>query len=195
MKLQISEIADIISNRVDNPSDHPELCYVGLEHYVSGDVTIDKFQDTSMLKSSAKAFQSGDILVARRNVYLKRAGIVNFDGITSGDSIVLRPKTDAYRNILPFALNTDSFWEYAEKYADGTMSKRLSPEILSKYEINLPEGEDNIISISNVLWSMYNLIQVYKKMIIKTDEMVKSQFIGVFIRSENIVGGVFYAKV
>ena len=81
------------------------------------------------------------MLIARRNVYLRRAGLAIFDGLTSGDSIVLRLKgeneipSELDRNvlskILPFVLNSENFWIYANKHADGMNSKRISIDNLS----------------------------------------------------------------
>ena len=130
------------------------------------------------MKSGMKVFNSGDILVARRNVYLKRASVVYFDGLTSGDSIVLRPKNETIGRILPFILNTDDFWDYADQYSDGTMSKRLSPKVLKQYEFDLPD--DNLEQLADILWAMVDVKKSYQRLLKQTDELVKSQFIEMF---------------
>jgi len=131
---KLSDIVVEINERENDPANSKYERFVGLEHYVSGDVIIRNYGSTEMLGSSMKVFRAGDVLVARRNVYLKRAATVDFDGLTSGDSIVLRAKSELLGKILPFVLNTDDFWDYADKYSDGTMSKRLSPKVLMQYE-------------------------------------------------------------
>ena len=128
------DVVSEISERENSPSTSGYDRFVGLEHYVSGEVEITNYGTTANLDSAMKVFHSGDILVARRNVYLKRASVAFFDGLTSGDSIVLRAKNDRIARLLPFVLNTDVFWDYADQYSDGTMSKRLSPKTLMKYE-------------------------------------------------------------
>ena len=130
---KISDVAEEVKDRENNPSESKYDRFVGLEHYVSGDVEITHFGSTERLESAMKVFKAGDILIARRNVYLKRASTVSFDGLTSGDSIVLRAKDPTIARILPFVLNTDDFWDYADQYSDGTMSKRLSPKLLLAY--------------------------------------------------------------
>uniref|UniRef100_UPI0032191A42 restriction endonuclease subunit S n=2 Tax=Bacteroides TaxID=816 RepID=UPI0032191A42 len=142
-----------------------------------------------LLTTSAKAFKANDILIARRNVYLKRAGIVFFDGITSGDSIILRLKEDTQKTIgysredliryIPFMLNSEHFWIYANKHADGMNSKRISKDTLLEYEFELP-SIDEMRDISDKLWAAYRLKEAYKKLLVTTDEMVKSQFIEMF---------------
>ncbi len=170
---------DIISEREDNPSNCQYDKFVGLEHYVSGEVEIKNYGSTDLLKSAMKVFHAGDILIARRNVYLRRAGITNFEGITSGDSIVLRAKDELIKKLLPFVLNTDDFWEYALKFSDGTMSKRLSPKILVEYEFNLPDIKEQE-KLAELLWTANDTKQAYKKLLSLTDDLVKSQFIEMF---------------
>ena len=171
----LKDIVDEISVRENNPSSSGYDRFVGLEHYVSGEVEIHDFGSTSNLASAMKVFKSGDILIARRNVYLRRAGVVKFDGLTSGDSIVLRAKNERIAKLLPFIFNTSEFWDYADQNADGTMSKRLSPRILLEYEINLPEPEEQE-KLADLLWTAEETRQAYKKLIKQMDELVKSKF-------------------
>lgn len=183
MKCSISNIANVISESIPNPAESGFDIFVGLEHYDSGEVKVTRYGSTQNLVTAVKVFRKGDILLARRNVYLKRAGLVDFDGVTSGDSIVLRVKDDLsslslqsedIRMCLPFVLNTEEFWNYAEKYSDGTMSKRLSPKTLLQYEFDIP---DDVTEKNRLLWQAYKTKESYKAMITATDEMVKSQFI------------------
>jgi type I restriction enzyme S subunit len=74
-----------ISKRVDNPKQSGYDRFVGLEHFVSGDIKIRNWGSTENLASSTKAFEAGDILFARRNAYLRRASLVDFDG-RAGDA-------------------------------------------------------------------------------------------------------------
>lgn len=176
---KMADVVKEISVRENNPVTSKYDKFVGLEHYITGEVVIRQYGGTGMLNSAMKVFQAGDILVARRNVYLRRASTVDFDGLTSGDSIVLRAENPRIAKLLPFILNSDRFWDYADQHADGTMSKRLSPKILMQYEFTLPseEEQDRLIEL---LWSMDRTKQAYKQLISATDELVKSQFIEMF---------------
>lgn len=192
--INLSSIANPISISVQNPSRSDYDRFIGLEHYDSGEPVITRFQGTELLTTSAKAFKANDILIARRNVYLKRAGIVFFDGITSGDSIILRLKEDIQKTIgysredliryIPFMLNSEHFWIYANKHADGMNSKRISKDTLLEYEFELP-SIDEMRDISDKLWAAYRLKEAYKKLLVTTDEMVKSQFIEMFENVES----------
>lgn len=186
---KLKDFAQDISVAIKDVQSSPFDRFVGLEHYDSGEPVITRYTDKSLLSSSVKEFQKNDILIARRNVYLKRAGIAFFDGLTSGDSIVLRvyddcesrtgiSKQDAIR-IIPFILNSNAFWAYANKHADGMNSKRISKEMLYDYEFDLPPIAEQKV-LADKLWAAYRLKESYKKLLTATEEMVKSQFIEMF---------------
>ena len=186
---KLKDFAQDISVAIKDAQSSPFDRFVGLEHYDSGEPVITRYTDKSLLSSSVKEFRKNDILVARRNVYLKRAGIAFFDGLTSGDSIVLRiyddceyrtgiSKQDAIR-IIPFILNSNVFWAYANKHADGMNSKRISKEMLYDYEFDLPPMAEQKV-LADKLWAAYRLKESYKKLLTATEEMVKSQFIEMF---------------
>ena len=186
--MKISDIADIINVTEKDPSNCGIDVFVGLEHYDIAELVIKRFGSTKMLTTATKKFEAGDVLIARRNVYLQRASVARFSGLTSGDSIVLRVKKnlssektdyDAMCQLLPFILNSINFWDYANTNADGTMSKRLSPAILQEYEFDLPSIEEQKV-LAEKLWAAYEVKQSYLKMIEATQEMVKSQFIEMF---------------
>ncbi|MGP1436225.1 MAG: restriction endonuclease subunit S [Phocaeicola sp.] len=186
---KLKDFAQDISVAIKDAQSSPFDRFVGLEHYDSGEPVITRYTDKSLLSSSVKEFRKNDILIARRNVYLKRAGIAFFDGLTSGDSIVLRiyddceyrtgiSKQDAIR-IIPFILNSNVFWAYANKHADGMNSKRISKEMLYDYEFDLPPMAEQKV-LADKLWAAYRLKESYKKLLTATEEMVKSQFIEMF---------------
>ena len=175
-KVKLGDLVTVMNEREDNPSQSKYDRFVGLEHYDSGSVSITRWGSTEMLVSAMKVFHRGDILVARRNVYLKRASSVDFDGITSGDSIILHVNDEQYKDIVPFVLNTDSFWDYADQHSDGSMSKRLAPKTMLEYEFTLPD-DGEVERLSTLLWSMERTKTAYKNLIAKTEELVKSQFV------------------
>ena len=186
---KLKDFAEPISVAVTDPQKSCHNIFVGLEHYDSGEPVISRFSDTSLLNSSCKEFQKNDILIARRNVYLRRAGIAPFDGLTSGDSIVLRLFKDCEERtgisydvaikVIPFVLNSNSFWLYANRHADGMNSKRISKEKVLDYEFYLPSLAEQKV-LAEKLWAAYEVKQSYLKMIAATEEMVKAQFIEMF---------------
>ena len=136
---KLGDLAVDISKRVDNPSTSIYDRFVGLEHFVSGELKIKNWGTTENLSSSVKAFQTGDILFARRNAYLRRASMVEFDGCCSGDAFVLRENHDkVVPGFLAFLMNSDDLWDFANSNAAGTMSKRVKWRDLANYQFLLP---------------------------------------------------------
>ena len=89
---KLGDLATEISNRVDNPAASEYDRFVSLRSFVSGDIKIKSWDSTDGLVSSAKAFEAGDILFARRNAYLRRASLVGFNGCCSGDACLVIPR-------------------------------------------------------------------------------------------------------
>ena len=187
---RLRDFVDPIAITVQDPANSGFERFVGLEHYDSNELVIKRFSGVELLTTNAKAFQKNDLLIARRNVYLRRAGVVYFDGITSGDSIVLRVKENCEKQtginrelaqrILPLVLNTDKFWIYANKHADGMNSKRISKDTLLDYEFDLPSIEEQKV-LADKLWAAYKVKESYRQLLSTTDEMLKAKFQEMFV--------------
>jgi type I restriction enzyme S subunit len=187
---KLGDLAQDISNRVDNPSTSIYDRFVGLEHFVSGDIKIKNWGSTENLASSAKAFQAGDILFARRNAYLRRASLVEFDGCCSGDAFVIKENhEEVIPGFLAFLMNSDALWDYANSNAAGTMSKRVKWRDLAEYEFLLPPKEeqaklaelllamDEVIERERGLFESVNIIQraFFKKFSLPEKKWTKHQ--------------------
>ncbi len=162
---ELGDLATDISKRVDNPATSNYQRFVGLEHFVSGDLKIKNWGSTENLTSSAKAFEKGDILFARRNAYLRRASLVEFDGCCSGDAFVLRENHDKIiPGFLAFVMNSNALWDYAISNAAGTMSKRVKWRDLAKYQFLLPP-KDQQAQLAELLWAMDEVVERAKKLL------------------------------
>lgn len=163
-KVRLGELAEEISERADNPAESEYERFVGLDHFVSGDLKIKKWQTTEGLVSAAKIFQKGDILFARRNAYLRRASMVDFDGLCSGDAFVLR---ENHKKIIPgflaFILNAEKLWDFANANAAGTMSKRVKWRDLGTYEFLLPP-KDQQKKLADLLWAGDEVVESYQNL-------------------------------
>lgn len=159
---QLTKLGDLlndISKRVDNPNVSGYDRFVGLNHFVSGDIKIKNWGSTENLTSSTKAFKAGDILFARRNAYLRRASMVDFDGCCSGDAFVLRENHDkVVPGFLAFFMNSNAVWDFANENAAGTMSKRVKWRDLANYEFLLPP-KDQQAQLAELLWAMDEVIE------------------------------------
>jgi len=162
--MTLGDIADEISVRVDKPLEAGYERFVGLEHFNSGSLKITSWGTTEKLTSSTKAFKAGDILFARRNAYLKRASLVEFDGVCSGDAFVLREKSDVIiPGFLSFIVNSSRLWDFANANAAGTMSKRVKWRDLKSFQISLPPLDAQPL-ILRLLWSANAVVQADAKL-------------------------------
>lgn len=164
--LKLSDCCEEIAQRIDKPANSGFERFIGLEHLETGETSIRKWGSTEDVTSSMKLFRAGDVIVARRNVYLRRAARTGFDGVCSGDGIVLRAKADVcLPELMPYLLNTDIFWNYVISQADGTMSKRITVKRLLSYELALPQMEEQrriagaLLSIDATAQSTLKLIE------------------------------------
>jgi type I restriction enzyme S subunit len=168
---KLGTLAEDISVRVDKPGESEYERFVGLDNFISGDIKIKHWASTNNLTSSAKAFKAGDILFARRNAYLRRASLVDFDGCCSGDAFVIRENLDkVVPGFLAFLMNTNALWDYANSNAAGTMSKRVKWRDLAEYEFLLPPKAEQA-RLAEFLWALDDLIEKEKKVLNKQENL------------------------
>lgn len=170
----LGDLAKEVSSRVDNPSESKYDKFVGLQHFASGDLKIKGYGTTDDLTSSTKAFEAGDVLLARRNAYLRRASLVEFDGVCSGDAFVLRENHERIvPGLLAFIVNSSALWDYANANAAGTMSKRVKWRDLANYEFLLPPKAQQT-KIMELFWTMDEVIDNELMVLENTNRLLES---------------------
>lgn len=167
--------------------EHKETCkgskdgypIVGLEHLIPEEITLTAWNEGSE-NTFSKMFRKGNVLFGRRRAYLKKAAVAPFDGICSGDITVIEAKSDRILpELLPFIIQNDDLFEFAVGKSAGSLSPRVKWEHLKNYEFELPDMEKQK-ELAELLWAMDNTKKSYQKLIVATDELVKSQFIEMF---------------
>ena len=158
-------------NRAGYPS-------VGLEHLVPEEVSLTQW-DEGKENTFTKMFRKGDVLFGRRRAYLKKASVADFDGICSGDITVISAKPDRIvPELLPFVIQNDAMFEFAVGKSAGSLSPRVKWNHMKDFEFELPDM-DRQRQLADVLWAMEDTKRNYRRLISATDDLVKSQFIGV----------------
>ena len=167
--------------------EHKETCkgskdgypIVGLEHLVPEEVTLTAWDEGSD-NTFTKMFRKGNVLFGRRRAYLKKAAVAPFDGICSGDITVIEAISDRILpELLPFIIQNDDLFDFAVGKSAGSLSPRVKWEHLKNYSFELPDMEEQH-RLAKILWAMDATKKAYQKLIQKTDELVKSQFIALF---------------
>jgi type I restriction enzyme S subunit len=173
---------DIASNCTEKriPTEEDRLTYIGLEHLDSRKLTITRYGSDVPLKGEKLVMKKGDILFGKRNTYLKRVAIAPFDGLFSAHGMVLRPNEKVIsKDFFPFFLSSDYFLDEAIRISVGSLSPTVNWKDLRDLEFEIPDF-DRQHELAQFLSSANELKESYEKMIVATEEMVKSQFISQF---------------
>ena len=168
-----------IESRETYKGDKSGMPIVGLEHLIPEDVVLSLW-DRDKENTFTKMFRKGDMLFGRRRAYLKKAAQAPFDGICSGDITVIRAKEDRLiPELLPFIIQNDVLFDFAVGKSAGSLSPRVKWENLKNYKFELPPIPEQK-KLAEALWAINDTLQAYQKLLIETDELVKSQFIEMF---------------
>ena len=176
---RFDEIA-INSIKKKKPTEEDKVHYIGLEHIDPGCFNIVRWGSDVAPTGDKLLMQKGDVLFGKRRAYQRKVGIAPFDGIFSAHGMVLRPNTEIIdANYFPFFISSDRFMETAVRISVGGLSPTINWKDLAKQEFDLPPLEEQKV-LADKLWAAYRLKEGYKKLLVATDEMVKSQFIEMF---------------
>jgi len=172
-KVKFKELAKQKSVRIDNPGESGFEKYVGLEHLDSGELVVKRYGSTSDVTSTMKLFNKGDILFARRNTYLKRVSVAPFDGVCSGDIIVLEPILDhIVEGFLPIFMQFEPFENRIIALSAGAFSKRIKWKQLAEEDVYLPSIEEQK-KIVEVIWSIQETFEKNDCVINITEKLKK----------------------
>ena len=182
-KVKFEDVATRVNTREDKDNTSL-LYYVGGDHIESGEMVV---HNRGLIAGSTIGpmfyfgFKKGDILLVSRNPHLRKASMVNFDGICSEKTFVIGTKDESVllQRYLAVVVQTDSFWNYCEEHKSGGVNFFVNWSTLAKYEFELPDIVEQRI-ISDKVWAAYEVKESYRKLISATDEIVKSRFIEMF---------------
>lgn len=183
-KYRFDQIA-INSTEKKKPVEADRFTYLGLEHLDSGTLKVTRFGSEVAPIGEKLVMHKGDVLFGKRRAYQKKVAIAPFDGIFSAHGMVLRPKENVIdKDFFPLFISSDYFLDAAIKISVGSLSPTINWRDLKELEFELPDM-DSQRKLAEVLWSINDTMEAYKKLISATDELVKSQFIVMFGESKN----------
>lgn len=183
MKVKFGDVVNRVNIKVDRH--HTDrIYYVGGEHIESNELMI---HDKGLIKGSTIGykfhfgFNPRHILFMSRNPHLRKCSMVNFSGVCSDSTYVVETKDDSVllQDYLLFEMQSDRFWKWAEEHKSGGVNYLINYATLSSYEFFLPSLSVQR-ELSDKLWAAYRLKESYKKLLVATRDMVKSQFIEMF---------------
>lgn len=168
------------STKKKKPVQEDKYTYLGLEHLDPGRLQVTRYGADVAPIGEKLIMKKGDVLFGKRRAYQKKVAIAPFDGIFSAHGMVLRPKEEVIdRNFFPLFISSDYFLDAAIKISVGSLSPTINWSNLKRLEFELPEM-DRQRKLAKVLWAIDAAKNSYQKLLLKTNELIKSQFIEMF---------------
>jgi type I restriction enzyme S subunit len=122
----------------------------------------------------------GDVLLGKRNAYLRRAAVAPHDGLFSAHGMVLNPIEGVVdKDFFPFFIFSNYFFDAAIRISVGSLSPTINWRDLAKIEFELPPISEQK-EISEVLWSINDTIESYQELYESTDMLIRGRFVEMF---------------
>ncbi|CAH0992214.1 hypothetical protein SIN8267_02330 [Sinobacterium norvegicum] len=153
--------------------------YIGLEHLDSGSLKIKRWGMIAEDNPSfTRVFKKGHILFGKRRPYLKKAAIAEFDGICSGDIIVMEPDINV-KDLFPFIVQSKDFWEWSVQTSSGSLSPRTKFKSLANFELAIPDSNGRKLLIQEVRKSN-EVVKSTDLLVDAQEQLIKSQYYKTF---------------
>ena len=180
--MSLVRFSDVVrrANTKEDKDNTDKKYYVGGEHIKSNNVLITEkgiIAGSTIGPMFYFGFKAGQVLFVSRNPHLRKAGMVNFDGICSEKTFVLETIDEniLLQRFLPFIMQSDHFWNYMEANKSGSVNFFVNWSTLAKYEFELPTI-DKKRELADLLLAMNDDKVAYEVLLTKTDALVKSKF-------------------
>jgi type I restriction enzyme S subunit len=126
--------------------------FVGLENIEPENFQMQGFGLVANGTTFTKRFAIDDVLFGKRRAYLKKVAVAEFDGICSGDILVIRAKVQKLlQGLLPYYISADAFINHAVSTSAGSLSPRTKWKDLETFEFSMPDLQiqEQILKVLN----------------------------------------------
>jgi type I restriction enzyme, S subunit len=124
--------------------------YIGLEHIDKRNIALLQSGLSSDVSSNKFRFDENDILFGKLRPYFHKVCFAPFEGISSTDILVIRPRKAEFFCFCLFAFFQDDVVEYANLGSGGTRMPRTDWNFLKKYELKIP-GIEKIVKFNEII--------------------------------------------
>ena len=155
--------------------------FIGLEWLEADNFQLQGYGLVANGTTFTKRFAKGDILFGKRRAYLKKVAIADFDGICSGDILVIRAKAKKMmQELLPFYISVDAFINHAVSTSAGSLSPRTKWKDLAELEVSIPdlETQEKILNIFLQLQSTLKQLRQQKTTLQHLKQKLLSEILG-----------------
>jgi type I restriction enzyme S subunit len=137
--------------------------FVGLEYIEADNFKLQGWGEIANGTTFSKRFATGDVLFGKRRAYLKKVAVADFDGICSGDILVIRAKAKKMlQGLLPYYISADTFIQHAVSTSAGSLSPRTKWKDLAELEVSIPDIKTQS-TILEVLQQLDNTVNQLKQ--------------------------------
>lgn len=139
--------------------------FVGLEYLEAENFQLQGWGEIANGTTFLKRFVTGDVLFGKRRAYLKKVAVADFDGICSGDILVIRAKAKKMlQGLLPYYISSEAFIQYAVSTSAGSLSPRTKWKDLAELEVSIPDlkTQEKILEVLQQLDNTVNLLKQQK---------------------------------
>ena len=139
--------------------------FVGLEFIEAENFQLQGWGEIANGTTFSKRFVTGDVLFGKRRAYLKKVAVADFDGICSGDILVIRAKAKKMlQGLLPYYISADAFIQHAVSTSAGSLSPRTKWKDLSELEVSIPDlkTQEKILEVLKQLDNAVNQLKQQK---------------------------------
>ena len=142
-RLQLGSLVKLSAESAKDPVAAGLTRSVGLDHIDSDDLRLRRWSDIGNGADFTRVFRSGDVLFGKRRSYQRKVALADFDGVCSGDILVVRtadPRLDGL--YLAYLLASPLFIGHAISSSAGSLSPRIRPRDLERFEFDLPSLDE-----------------------------------------------------
>lgn len=162
------------------PSEEEYKTYIGLEHMDSGNIHITRWGSDVPIIGEKLIMHKGDVLLGKRNAYLRRAALAPHDGVFSAHGMILNPKEDIVdKDFFILFIASDYFFDEAIRISVGSLSPTINWSDLKDLEFNLPDLPTQR-KLSKILWQINDTIDSYRNLLNETDNIIKARYLELF---------------
>ncbi len=136
--IELEQMAELIKGNVTPEEISSNTPYIGLEHIPRKSIILSEWETAKKVSSDKCVFKKNDILFGKIRPYFHKVGIAFVDGITSTDTIVLRPKNNLFFGFVLETVFSDQFIITATQSSTGTKMPRANWDVLRKFSVPAP---------------------------------------------------------
>ena len=136
--VQLKEVANLRREKVQPKDSSKNFNFVGLKHIDSGVSILERWGDSSEVKSTKTRFFSNDVLYGKLRPYLDKAVIAEMEGICSADILVFTADSKMIPRFLVYLLHSYPFRSHAIATSSGITLPRTSWNALGEFTFALP---------------------------------------------------------